>query len=125
MTAMQSAILVVHRDQEARQALRTLFESVGLGCTDVATPEEAIYTCEKDPVDCVITAVELNEFDGVDLAYELKAKKPGLPVFGLSEDTTRTGLFIFDSVFEHPGALSNIVAEVLKRLSRNDTSGIF
>lgn len=102
-----------------------LLNAVGVTCLCSESPEEALVVSESSRVDCAVTEVGISDFDGVELAYELKARLPGIPVYGLSAESMRTEYFVFDRVFEHPGALSLIVAEILKRLSRGDTSGIF
>jgi putative two-component system response regulator len=82
------AVLIVDDDHAFRTALRTLFEE-GSGfdnCVEAANASEALDKTRQLSPDLAVVDFSMPEADGLQLARELKAREPALPIFMLTAD---------------------------------------
>ena len=82
------AVLIVDDDHAFRTALRTLFEE-GSGfdnCMEAANASEALDKTKQLSPNLAVVDFSMPEADGLQLARELKAREPALPIFMLTAD---------------------------------------
>jgi putative two-component system response regulator len=82
------AVLIVDDDHAFRTALRTLFEE-GSGfdnCVEAANASEALDKTKQLSPNLAVVDFSMPEADGLQLARELKAREPALPIFMLTAD---------------------------------------
>jgi CheY-like chemotaxis protein len=82
------AVLIVDDDRAFRTVLRTLFEeSSGFdNCVEAANAFEALDKSKQLTPNLAIVDFSMPEMNGLQLARELRAREPGLPVFTLTAD---------------------------------------
>ncbi|MCF3650850.1 response regulator [Synoicihabitans lomoniglobus] len=90
MTTPTKHILSVDDEEIIREMLGELLEIHGYRVTGVATPSAALKVARNDPPDLVITDLQLEESDGLQLVDQLSKIIPDVPVVLL------TGI-LFDS----------------------------
>jgi len=118
---MQSHVLIVDDEAPIREMLRVALERQHYRVTDVSSTAEAFRVARENPPDLVISDLQLEESDGLEMITGLKDLRPNMPVLLL------TGV-VFDaraiesalgskisSYLHKTASLSAIVAEV-KRL---------
>ncbi len=66
-------VLVVDDSPLTRELLVSLLEASGYAVTQAVDGEEALTRLERDPVDCVVTDLEMPRLDGLGLTRRLKA----------------------------------------------------
>ncbi|HRI83403.1 MAG TPA: response regulator [Opitutaceae bacterium] len=81
---MSHHILIVDDEAEIRQLLEQFLSISGYRIATVATAREALAHAAATPPDLVISDLQLEESDGLDLIAKLKAAQPGLPVILLT-----------------------------------------
>ena len=82
------AVLIVDDDHAFRTALRTLFEE-GSGfdnCMEAANASEALDKTKQLSPNLAVVDFSMPEMNGLQLARELKAREPALPIFVLTAD---------------------------------------
>jgi two-component system response regulator (stage 0 sporulation protein F) len=82
------AVLIVDDDRAFRTVLRTLFEE-GSGfdnCVEAANAFEALDKSKQLTPNLAIVDFSMPEMNGLQLARQLKAQKPALPIFMLTAD---------------------------------------
>jgi putative two-component system response regulator len=82
------AVLIVDDDHAFRTALRTLFEE-GSGfdnCVEAANASEALDKTKQLSPNLAVVDFSMPEANGLQLARELKAREPALPIFMLTAD---------------------------------------
>ena len=82
------AVLIVDDDRAFRTVLRTLFEEdSGFDhCVEAANVSEALHKTEQISPNLAIVDFSMPEMKGLQLARELKARDPALPIFLLTAD---------------------------------------
>jgi CheY-like chemotaxis protein len=96
-------VLVVDDEQVVRDVTSLLLEDAGFGVVTAETGAAAVAAAESDPaVDVALIDVMLPDRSGGDVARELRALRPGLPIVMASgyDETTAA-----DRVGDLPGAL--------------------
>ena len=74
------SLLLVDSDAASLRAGRNLFQPVFGNVFLAGNSAEAVAACERYRIDIVLTDVELDGSDGIDLAQVLKKNAPGTPV---------------------------------------------
>jgi len=109
-------VLLVDDHEDGRELLREFLTMSGFDVESCASGEEALACiAEKGVPGAVITDLSLGTMSGVDLAKELRARAPGLPVLAVTghagfEDAER----LFREVLVKPVAL-DALRDSLKR----------
>jgi len=82
------AVLIVEDDRAFRTVLRTLFEeSSGFdNCVEAANAFEALDKSKQLTPNLAIVDFSMPEMNGLQLARQLKAREPALPIFMLTAD---------------------------------------
>lgn len=118
---MQPHILLVDDEASIRDLLREVLERAGYRVTSVATAEEALAVVTKDSPRLVITDLQLEESDGLELTDRIKLIAPKVPVLlltGILFDREMLQETVGDKIaafVEKTSSLSRITHEV-KRL---------
>lgn len=81
---MPSHILLVDDEASIRNLLHEVLERAGYRITSVATVEEALRVVNDDRPQLVITDLQLEESDGIELAERAKAIAPDMPILLLT-----------------------------------------
>jgi DNA-binding NarL/FixJ family response regulator len=79
-------VLIVDDDHAFRTVLRTLFEQ-GSGfdnCLEAASASEALDQTKQSAPNLAVVDSSIPEMNGLQLARQLKARKPALPIFMLT-----------------------------------------
>jgi len=82
------AVLIVDDDRAFRTILRTLFEE-GSGfdnCVEATNAFEALNKTKQLTPDLAVVAFSIPDMNGLQLAHQLKAREPALPIFMLTAD---------------------------------------
>src|ERR1700676_2449463 len=81
-------VLVVDDDHAFRTSLRTLFEEDGGfdDCVEAANASEALDKSKQLSPSLAVVDFSMPEMNGLQLARELKAREPALPIFMLTAD---------------------------------------
>jgi len=82
------AVLIVDDDNAFRTVLRTLFEEGGGfdACVEAATASEALDKTNQLMLNLAVVAFSIPDMNGLQLARQLKAREPALPIFMLTAD---------------------------------------
>jgi CheY-like chemotaxis protein len=82
------AVLIVDDDHAFRTVLRTLFEedSGFDNCVEAANASEALDKSKQLSPNLAVVDYSMPEMNGLQLARELKAREPALPIFMLTAD---------------------------------------
>jgi CheY-like chemotaxis protein len=81
---MSQHILIVDDEAEIRELLVQFLTVSGYRTSAVATASEALAVAQATPPDLVISDLQLEESDGLDLIAKLKAITPDLPAILLT-----------------------------------------
>ncbi len=76
----QACVLVVEDDAELREALCDTLDLAGYGFRAVESAEAALTLLQTEPVDMVVSDVNMGGMDGHALLAKIKQLKPALPV---------------------------------------------
>jgi CheY-like chemotaxis protein len=82
------AVLIVDDDHAFRTVLRALFEA-GSGfdnCVEAANASEALDKTKQITPNLAVVDFSMPEMNGLQLARQLKAREPALPIFMLTAD---------------------------------------
>ena len=80
-------VLIVDDDHAFRTVLRTLFEEdSGFDSVEAANASEALDKSKQLSPNLAVVAFSMPEMNGLQLARELKAREPALPIFMLTAD---------------------------------------
>jgi CheY-like chemotaxis protein len=82
------AVLIVDDDHAFRTVLRTLFEK-GSGfdnCVEAVNASEALDKTKQLSPNLAVVNFSMPEMNGLQLARQLKAREPALPIFMLTAD---------------------------------------
>jgi CheY-like chemotaxis protein len=78
---MPKVILVVDDEPLLRAAVRDILEDTGYAVKEAGTADEAIELLDEDGVAAVLTDIEMpGRFNGLDLAWMVRAMWPTIPV---------------------------------------------
>jgi len=77
---MSTRVLIVEDDLELREAIADTLELAGFDFLQVGDGEQAVALLEQEPVDIVVTDVNMPGMDGHQLLAHLNQAFPGLPV---------------------------------------------
>jgi CheY-like chemotaxis protein len=82
MTQPFSTILVVEDEPLIRAVLMDLLEELGIASEQAASSEDAIAVMDQagDRIDAAIVDLALPDGSGLDLAAQLRQRRPGLPI---------------------------------------------
>jgi DNA-binding NarL/FixJ family response regulator len=82
------AVLIVDDDHAFRTTLRTLFEKCSGfdSCVEAANASEALHKSNQVAPNLAIVGFSMPEMNGLQLARQLKARDPALPIFMLTAD---------------------------------------
>lgn len=121
---MKPHILVVDDEAPIREMLKLALDSRGYRVTEVSSAAEARHVARQDAPDLIVSDLQLDDSDGLELIAQLKGDLPQVPVLLL------TGV-LFDaavvqaalggkiSAYLHKTSpLSKIVAEIQRLLGR-------
>jgi CheY-like chemotaxis protein len=106
---MKKHILIVDDEADIREVLQQVFEGEGYRVSSIATAIEAQDLVGRDAPQLVITDLQLEDSDGLEMIEALKAKLPQTPMMLL------TGVFIDPKVVRD--TLSHKVAAYLHKTS--------
>ena len=104
---MKKHILIVDDETAIREMLTEFFTSVGFRVTSAASAVEAQQSIAADPPQLVITDLQLEFSDGLEMIAQIKTQLPDVPVLLL------TGVFFDPEVVRD--TLSNKVAAYLQK----------
>lgn len=91
---MQKHILTVDDEAEILEVLKQVLTLEGYRVTAASSANEARKTVQSDPPDLIITDLQLEDSDGLQLVEQLKVLVPDTPVILL------TGVFFDPKVVE-------------------------
>ena len=120
----EAAILVVDDDSMVRRTIAQLLAKAPYAVTTVADGREALELFRNSDFDLVITDYRMPEMTGGELAAELKARQPSVPVClvtGVVGDVAADELSHFSAILEKPfdrETLAGTVADLLDRAQR-------
>lgn len=77
---MSSAVLVVEDDAGLREAICDTLALSGLTVLAAEDGEQALAILEREVVELVVTDVQMNRLDGLNLLRRIKAQRPQIPV---------------------------------------------
>jgi DNA-binding NtrC family response regulator len=81
---MQPLILVVDDEPAIRDMLDQVLTDAGFAVSTAANGQEASLSIGDRVVDLVLTDILMPQWNGIDLIVELRKRRPGLPVIGMS-----------------------------------------
>ena len=81
---MKNHILIVDDEIEIRDLLSLFLTSSGYRVTAVETAIEALRLVHVDPPDLIISDLQLEDSDGLEMIAQLKAELPDTPVILLT-----------------------------------------
>ena len=81
---MKKHILIVDDEAEIRDLLGLFLTSHGYQVTALETADEALRLAKTTPPDLIISDLQLEESDGLEMIEQLKATLPGTPVILLT-----------------------------------------
>jgi CheY-like chemotaxis protein len=78
---MAKVILIVDDEPLLRAFVREILEDTGYAVKEAATADEAIKLLDEDGIAAVLTDIEMpGRFNGLDLAWMMRAMWPSIPV---------------------------------------------
>jgi CheY-like chemotaxis protein len=83
-TGSAARILLVDDAAAIRKVLRRILENGGYRVTEAATADDASAILGREPVDVLLTDLEMPGRSGVDLARETRREHPGVKVIAMS-----------------------------------------
>lgn len=81
---MNKHILIVDDEADIRDLLAQALEADGFRVTSVATAAEALRAGQKDPPDLIISDLQLEDSDGLEMIARFKSIQPNLAVILLT-----------------------------------------
>jgi len=81
------AVLIVSDDRAFQTILRTVLQSGGFGnCTEAVNASEAVEKLKQLSPNLAVVDFSMPETNGLQLAQQLKAQEPALPIFMVTAD---------------------------------------
>lgn len=93
MSKPHSTIIVVEDDADEAALLRDLLERRGYRVVPVANADQCLDHVAREPVDLVITGIQMPGISGVELCRALNTRYPQLLVIVLSGSAERARVF--------------------------------
>lgn len=81
---MKKHILIVDDEADIRDLLGQVLTANGYQVTAVASAAEALKAAQQSPLDLIISDLQLEDADGLEMIEELKAALPDTPVILLT-----------------------------------------
>jgi DNA-binding NtrC family response regulator len=81
---MRQHILIVDDEADIRDLLSQALNARGYRITSAASVAEALRSCKQDPPDMIISDLQLENSDGLQMIAEMKATLPDKPVMLLT-----------------------------------------
>lgn len=81
---MKSHILIVDDEANIRDLLGQFLSGAGYRVTAVASPDDALEAARREPPDLIISDLQLEDADGLEMITKLKAALPDKPVILLT-----------------------------------------
>ena len=78
------SILIIDDEEDIRDALQMVLESVGHDVKVASNGNEAVELQRSDPADLIITDVIMPGKDGVDTIKEIRQEFPGIRIIAIS-----------------------------------------
>ncbi len=102
-TSGGEGVLLCEDDREIRLGVEKVLQSAGYEVYSAACPSEALELVQARPasIDLLVTDVVLPEMSGIDLAEELRRRRPGLEVLFVSGYATNEAFLAEISGGEH------------------------
>ena len=102
----QKTVLIVEDAERIRMLVRAILADTGWTLLEVSSAEEAL--ANERPVDLLITDLNLPGMNGLDLAHEMRGRRPELEVLCMSgallPSASHNGVHFIQKPF-HPQAL--------------------
>jgi signal transduction histidine kinase len=116
------SVLVVDDEETVRETLAEMVESLGHRASIAAGGVTALALLEAGSFDLVFTDLSMPEMDGIEVAREVRRRRPGLPIVivtGYGKDAVRShgAGDAADAVIGKPFAFEQ-VEEILKRFRK-------
>lgn len=118
----EARLLIVDDEPSLLELLKRYLERLGYQVETVATPEAALEEFQADPrrFTAVLTDLSLPGMSGEELAHELRARNPSLPVVissGYPFEPQSKGIYFIQKPYV-PRALAELLEKVLKNPAR-------
>lgn len=120
-------VLVVEDEPSLRVLIRRMLDLHRLAAQDAASAEDAIVIAQSsEPIDVVLTDLQLPEMTGLELAAKVQALRPGLPFVFMSGYPRETAFGCSPSDYCHAEFLQKPfspaqLGEVMRRVIRTRT----
>ncbi len=116
-----ATILLVEDESAVRAAARRMLERQGFTILEARHGSDALHLWRdrRDEVDCVITDLRMPEMGGRELAEQLRAERPSLPmvfVSGYSEQSLPSATDAHTAFVEKPFTMETLVSAVQRVL---------
>ena len=79
-----ASILIIDDEEDIRDALQMVLESVGYNVKVASNGGEAVELQRGEPVDLIITDIIMPGKDGVNVIQEIRAEFPGIRIIAIS-----------------------------------------
>jgi FixJ family two-component response regulator len=80
----KQTVFVIDDDNDVREGLRSLLQSIGLGCEVFATTKEFLNRKTSNEISCLILDVRLHGPSGLDFQAELARARVNIPIIFIS-----------------------------------------
>jgi CheY-like chemotaxis protein len=105
-------LLVVEDQPEVRKYAVAVLQAKGYRVISANHAAEALLSCERDPIDLVLTDVIMPNMSGRELVDQLRNRRPGIQVLFMSGYT--------GNIIEHHGVLDQLENFIQKPFSAED-----
>ena len=78
-------VLIVDDDDVVTKSFEQVFSGKGFAIVTASSGEDAVWKLDNDTYDAVLTELEMRGLSGLDLAEEVQAHQPRLPVFIITD----------------------------------------
>ena len=87
---MSTRVLIVEDDLELREAIADTLELAGFDFLQVGDGEQAVALLEQEPVDIVVTDVNMPGMGGIEATKNIRSQQEfrDIPVIGLTAEDT-------------------------------------
>lgn len=126
-----ATILLVEDQPEVRSAMRRALQRGGHSVTEARDGGEALRSLEREPIELVITDINMPGMDGIELILAMTERWPALPVVAISggglvpkesllADARTLGVF---TTLEKPVDLATLQSAVARALAGAESHG--
>ena len=106
---MKKHVLIVDDEAPIREILALMLDQNGYRVTEAASANEAQQAVQRDPPELLISDLQLEDSDGLEMISQLKKLVPNLPVILL------TGVLFDDDVVRD--SLSKVITSYLPKIT--------